>query len=210
MDVHPASPTSGPRSRRSLTWHQIAAVLQFNRVDFKLSCLRRNFPDARIVHPFRYPQYQWCASLVDIKSVPRNISVEEFAKHDHFYLLAWARDLSFTFPFLDPRRAVHPYDLFYSIWRRSFLFGRKYSVASFCFETLCSVPDQEVPRLMRAASVNDFDLTASKRLVVPQKSKWREYADQAWFEQRESHCEDILSSFLSVPRTNLVSAIDER
>jgi hypothetical protein len=173
------------------------AVLQFNRIDFRLPWLRRNFPDARLIHMYRHPRDQWCSSLVDVKSFPRDATVAEFAAHDHFYLLTWAKDLAYHFPFLDPRDADHPYDLFYLIWKLSFLFGQTYCDASFCFETFCSSVDRELPRLMSAARVTEFDLAALRRLVVPQKSKWQLFADQDWFAEREARCETILDRFLT-------------
>src|SRR5262249_9747687 len=107
------------------------AVLQFNRVDFRLPWLAHQFPHALLIHLYRHPRDQWCSSLPAIDSVPLNASVADFASHDGFYLMAWARDLSYQFPFLDPRFAEHPYDLFYLIWRLSYAFGRRYCHASF-------------------------------------------------------------------------------
>jgi hypothetical protein len=172
------------------------AVLQFNRVDLRLPWLRRNFPGARLIHLFRHPRDQWCSSLTDVQRFPRDGSVQEFEAHDHFYLLAWARDLSYQFPFLDPRHAEHPYDLFYLIWKLSYLFGQRYSDASFSFEQLCQSPDTELHRFMRAANIDDYDMDALKKLIVPQKSKWQQFADQHWFERREARCETILSRFV--------------
>lgn len=171
------------------------AVLQFNRVDFRLPWLRSNFPSARLIHVYRHPRDQWVSSLAT-STFPRAGTVQEFAQTDHFYLLAWARDLSYRFPFLDPRNAEHPYDLFYSIWKLSYLFGRAYSDASFGLEALSASPERELPRLMAAADVQQYDLPALARLVVPQKSKWSQYADQEWFAQREARCEEVLASFL--------------
>ena len=173
------------------------AVLQFNRVDFRLPWLQRHFPQALLVHLFRHPREQWCSSLVDLRSVPKDGSVAAFEANDYFYLLAWARDLAYQFPFLDPRDADHPYDLFYLIWKLSYLFGRSYCHASFCFETLCANPIAELPRLMTTVGVHQDHLTALRSLVHPPTSKWRLYADQEWFEQRESQCESVLSGFLT-------------
>jgi hypothetical protein len=175
------------------------AVLQFNRVDFRLPWLRQHFPHARFIHMYRHPRDQWVSSLVQVKSFPREGSIQQFEAHDHFYLLAWAHDLACVFPFLDPRRAEHPYDLFYWIWKLSYLFGRQFCDASFAFETLCASPDQELARLMAAAEVDDYDLASLKALIVPQRSKWHQYADQAWFEAREARCEAVLEDFLGRP-----------
>jgi hypothetical protein len=175
---------------------QHTAVLQFNRVDFRLPWLRHNFTNAKLIHLYRHPRDQWCSSLVDIQAVPKNISATNFDAYDQFYLLPWARDLSYHFPFLDPRTADHPYDLFYYIWKLSYLFGRKYCHGSFCFETLCQSPDIELQRLMQVSSIRTYDLNELRKLVVPQKSKWSQYADQSWFAEREGRCEVVLSRFL--------------
>jgi hypothetical protein len=173
------------------------AVLQFNRVDFRLAWLRQNFPGARLIHLYRHPRDQWCSSLVDPGSFPRDGSVQSFDPHDHFYLLAWARDLSYTFPFLDPRGAKHPYDLFYLIWKLSYLLGRRHADASFSFESLCDSPDVELPRLMRSAGIEVYELSVLKPLIVPQKTKWHRYAAQDWFAAREAECEEVLARFFT-------------
>src|SRR5262249_33077428 len=116
-------------------------VLQFNRIDFRLPWFRRQFPGAKIVHLYRHPRDQWCSSLVDVKCCPRDARMADFARHDKFYLLMWATDLNYHFPFLDPARIGHPYQLFYYIWKLSYLFGRQYGHCSVAFEDLVRDPD---------------------------------------------------------------------
>ncbi len=108
------------------------AVLQFNRVDFRLRWLRARFPTAVIIHLYRHPREQWISSLIEPSRIPREITVREFASHDRFYLLNWARDLSYDFPFLHPDNAEHPYELFYLLWRLSYVFGREHADAVVC------------------------------------------------------------------------------
>jgi hypothetical protein len=172
------------------------AVLQFNRVDFRVAWLRNNFPSARLIHLYRHPRDQWCSSLLT-DTFPLNGTIQDFSARDRFYLLAWASDLSYQFPFLDPRDAEHPYDLFYMIWKLSYLFGKEWADASFGLEALSASPKEEIPRLMTAAGIEHYDLAELTRLVVPQKSKWRQYADHEWFVAREGRCEEILSRFLA-------------
>jgi hypothetical protein len=177
------------------------AVLQFNRVDFRLPWLRRTFPEARVVHLYRHPRDQWCSSLVDVTSFSPAGTVAEFEPHDHFYLLPWARDLRFHFPFVYSDLGEHPYRMFYFIWKLSYLFGRQYAHTSFCFEDLVDRPDVELVRLMGAASVADYSLTALKAVVAPQRTgKWKKYADDAWFKHHEAHCETVLQEYFSSGR----------
>lgn len=171
------------------------AVLQFNRVDFRLPWLRSHFPEARVIHVFRHPRDQWCSTLVDPRSCPAGSSVRDFENHDRFYLLTWCRDLAGWYPFLDPRTASHPYELFYYLWRLSYAHGRQYADASFGLEAMLADPRGEITRLMEAAGVTDYDGDALASLVVPCQSKWSDYAGQEWFEAIESRCDETLDRF---------------
>lgn len=178
------------------------AVLQFNRVDFRLPWLRHRYSDARIVHLYRHPRDQWCSTLVDPSRVPREISVGDFARFDGFYLLRWATDLSLVFPFLCPDRFEHPYDLFYMIWRLSYAFGCAYADVSIRFEDLSAHPRTEIPRLLSACGIDQYNLDALTALVVRQASgKWRAWADDTWFAEREARVEERLQALCRAPFT---------
>jgi hypothetical protein len=175
------------------------AVLQFNRIDFRLPWLSRQFPDARVVHVYPDPREQWVSTLQSDRFPPGE-SVEAFAPYDRFYLLTWARDLAAHFPFLDARTAAHPYALFYSLWRLSFAFGRRYADASFSVEELRERPAEQIPRLMHAAGVraDEYDLQALVRLVLPPAApSWPEYAADRWFREQEDACERPLATYFA-------------
>src|SRR5262249_13175393 len=87
-------------------------VLQFNRIDFRLPWFRTHFPHPKLVHLYRHPRDQWCSCFLGGDMFPRDGAVSAFGPYDHFYLLNWARDLRYHFPFLDERTASHPYQLF--------------------------------------------------------------------------------------------------
>ena len=191
-------PASGSRICSSYIAGLIAAapcraVLQFNRVDFRVGWLRHYFPSAVLIHLYRHPREQWCSTFLDGSSFPPTGTVAEFEPHDHFYLLSWARDLAYQFPFLDPRIARHPYELFYLIWKLSWAFGTQYSDASFCYETLCEHPQRELRRLMGVARVTSCDLGALQALIGSvSPRRWPEYASPDWFEEQEARAEEIL------------------
>jgi hypothetical protein len=169
------------------------AVLQFNRVDFRLPWLKRWFPHAILVHLYRHPRDQWCSSLVDIKAFPRDGHLRDFGPHDHFYLLHWARDLRHRFPILDERAVEHPYELFYIIWKLSWLFGRHYAHYSIGLERLIAQPELELRSLFAAVGMPDVPPSSLLHLVDRQsQGKWRAYADDDWFSAHESRCETLL------------------
>ncbi len=173
-------------------------VLQFNRVDFRLPWLRRNFPGAKLIHLFRHPRDQWCSALMDLKSFPRDASTAAFEAQDKFYLLRWARDLKYHFPFLDERHNEHPYDLFYYIWKLSYLFGKKYAHISVSYEEIIKNPRPQLQSLFHTLGMDPCDLEAAVKLVEqPKLGKWREFADDDWFQRRESACEQVLHEFFA-------------
>lgn len=176
-------------------------VLQFNRLDFRLPWIRRRFPNARILHVHRHPRDQWCSSLVDPSSFPPNGTMADFAAHDHFYLLHWARDLSFHFPFLDPATATHPYELFYAIWKLSYLFGRTFADHTLRFESLVADPRTEIATTLEALGFDPTHVEPLLPLVEqPSLGKWRDYADDGWFRAIEEGVEAAIDEFLATQR----------
>ena len=170
-------------------------VLQFNRIDFRLPWFRHVFPEATIVHLYRHPRDQWCSTLVNWADCPPSCTLAEFAEHDGFYLLTWAADLKYRFPFLEPAAAGHPYRLFYLIWKLSFWYGAAYAHHSLSFEDLVARPEIELQRLFRTTAIDDPDITRLAALIEPAPSRWPRYASHEWFSAHEAACEDVLREF---------------
>jgi hypothetical protein len=171
------------------------AVLQFNRIDFRLAWFRRTFPDAIVVHLFRHPRDQWCSTLTDLHEYPATAPAEDFTAHDHYYLREWAADLQQWFPFLAERETSHPYQTFYYIWKLSYWFGAAYAHHSISFEQLTTNPVRELEQLFRAIAMPDIDAPASAALVTPTPSRWPRYAAEGWFLEHEMRCEQTLHAF---------------
>jgi len=177
------------------------AVLQFNRIDLRLPWFRRHFPQAKLVHLYRHPRDQWCSALMDLKCFPPDGRTEDFIKSDKFYTLSWARDLKIHFPFLDEREAEHPYQIFYYLWKLSYLFGVRYSDHSLSFESLLAQPREQIEKLLQAVNQPVDEATMQKLValfVKPDMGKWRKYAPPEWFEKHERHCETVLADFFSI------------
>jgi Sulfotransferase family len=175
-------------------------VLQFNRVDFRLPWLRRNFPGAKIIHLFRHPRDQWCSSLMG-DAFPLDGSIANFVAHDRFYLLNWARDLKYHFPFLAEHASTHPYQLFYYLWKLSYLFGRTYAHHSLAFEHLLASPRLEMGNMFSALNLRNAEVARLLSLVEkPSQGQWHRYADDDWFRRQESACEENLRDFFAQDR----------
>lgn len=169
------------------------AVLQCNRIDFRLPWVRRHYPDARIVHLYRHPRDQWLSTLADPAAVPRDLDVEGFRNLDFYWLLPWARDLAAQFPFLDPRVETHPYRLFYMIWRLSHAAGVAHADVSIRYESLVAAPAATMRAALDASAWPGVDvapLTAIVGAATP--SRWAAWAPAEWFDREEAACEAIL------------------
>jgi hypothetical protein len=174
-------------------------VLQFNRIDFRLPWIRRNFRRARVIHIYRHPRDQWCSSLLEhASSVPIDCTMEAFWPYDGFYLRRWAEDLKYHFPFLDERSVRHPYELFYYLWKLSYLFGASYADSSVRFENLIEAPAAALSSVFELLEIDTAHVAnAEQRIVKPQIGKWRSYADHQWFFDIETRCETVLRDFWS-------------
>jgi hypothetical protein len=176
-------------------------VLQFNRVDFRLPWLRRHFPNARVLHLYRHPRDQWCSALQDNKNCPPDGTFADFSRHDGFYLRSWAHDLKHHFPFLDESRLDHPYQLFYLVWKLSYLFGRKYSHHSIAFDRLVAEPGPQLRQVMSAVDLAGCDFGKLESLIArPALGKWEDYAEDVWFRRHEEFCETELQEFFRTLR----------
>ena len=169
------------------------AVLQFNRIDFRLAWMRRMFPSAYLVHLYRHPRNQWCSTIGDLASCPPDSGLRDF--QDGFYLLTWAADLKHRFPFLDVPPSTHPYRVFYYLWKLSYVFGITWADHSMSFESLTTKPEAELTALFTKIAVNNADPAQLKSLIVPMKDRWPQYASDDWFREHEEACEGTLLQF---------------
>jgi hypothetical protein len=175
------------------------AVLQFNRVDFRLPWLRAHFPQAKILHLYRHPREQWMSIVGKGARIElaKRIGPDETSTSDGFYTLEWARDLRHVFSLLEPA-GRHPYELHYLLWRLSYTFGRAYSHVSICYEDLVADFEQVATAMLDAVGFHDADIGSLASLNHgTQKVRWPGYADEAWFGALETKCEHELQAFFS-------------
>jgi hypothetical protein len=171
-------------------------VLQFNRIDFRLPWVRHHFPNATIIHLYRHPREQWCSTLMNLASYTKEASMPQFANCDHFYLRVWGHDLQYHFPFLDESAIPHAYQLFYFVWKLSYLFGVKYSDYSISYESLIDEPYKQLTNLFERLNIVNYNLDSLRSLIVePSREKWRTYADEDWFKSHEMICDTVMAAY---------------
>ncbi|MCB1603569.1 MAG: sulfotransferase [Gammaproteobacteria bacterium] len=91
-------------------------VLQFNRMDLRLSWLKNNFPNSIIINIQRHPYPQWISCRKHIKN---EILKNKESYEDAYDLMQWAVDLSEKFPMLQKSGSRNGYFRHYFIWKLS-------------------------------------------------------------------------------------------
>jgi hypothetical protein len=171
-------------------------VLQFNEMDLRLPWLRARFPRAKILHIFRHPRDQWCSTLGRDPARYRSHTLEQFATADGFYLLPWGEDLQRYFPFLTLDQRSHPYELFYQIWKLSYLFGRLHADVSIAFENLVQSPQPTLSRAFDTLGMARQTVDTVSSLVKPVAlGKWASYAAPEWFEAIEERVDRTFDEY---------------
>lgn len=170
-------------------------VLQFNRIDFRLPWLRKQFPKAHFVHLYRHPRDQWCSFLTDTGLMNKDRVQHNY--QDAFYLNSWCRDLAKHYPLLDEQQTPHPYQRFYYLWKLSYLFGSQYCHHSLGFEALNLQPEQQLHTLFEAVELTDAPIEKLTAIFqAPKAERWRDYAGDDWFSPLEQECEEKLAKML--------------
>ncbi len=167
------------------------AVLQFNRIDFRLPWLHSRYPNATFLHLYRNPREQWVSFLRDSKKQNKDVVADHF--EDFFYLHLWAKDLALAFPPLKHWKEMHPYELFYLIWKLSFNAGKEHSDLSISFEEIVSDPKTILLNIAEQTKIQTDNLELLSSLIVqPDQNKWESYANPIWFESKERKIETLL------------------
>lgn len=171
-------------------------VLQFNRLDFRLSWVRQHYPNAKVIHIYRHPREQWLSYIKGAEGCGPTDSLKSFGNQDSFYLRRWGRDLRFIFPFLDEHCLAHPYELFYLIWRLSYNHGLTFADYSISMEDLTKKTESTLTKLFSLLEIDqEYMLQALSKIKDTKSQKWQEYADESWFETLENRCEVVLEEY---------------
>jgi hypothetical protein len=162
------------------------AVLQFNRVDFRLPWLRFNFPEARIVHIWRDARETFASS---VRHLPPE-RIDDPAEDDMYDQLQWSASLSRQFPFLASESVTTSYHRIYYLWKLSLLMGRQWSDVSISFdEDILADPRRGIGLLVSAGLLPDDQAAAALDLIQPiDRLSWRLLHETSWYDRIEAEC----------------------
>lgn len=167
-------------------------VLQFNRVDFRLPWLRKRFPEAFLLYLRRNHRDNWFSIA---RALPGN-TWRDPLQDARESLVLWSVALSHVFPFLFSPLVETSYHRHYLLWRLSALAGERLADLTLDFDQdILADPLGSAKRLAEIAGQPDADLDAVAQVVVePERGRWRELADEAWYDAAEAKCDALLDS----------------
>jgi len=165
-------------------------VLQFNRMDFRLPWLKKQFPLAKTIHLFRNPRDQWFSM---VRELPQDCWSNPLLNTD-YELLTWSCSLGFVFPFLFSPHIKTSYHRHYLLWRLSKLMGERLSDLSIDFDReVLANPKDIIAKILAVAEIEDADISSLQDLIVnPKTGVWETYREKSWFESAENECDALL------------------
>lgn len=169
---------------------QDRAVLQFNRVDFRLPWLRREFPEARIVHIWRDCRETFAST---VRHLPPE-RIDDPGEDDMYDQLQWSASLCRELPFLAGASITTSYQRIYYLWKLSLLMGRQWSDVSISFDDdIVGKPKRGIGMLVEAGLLETDLAEAALDLVQPiDRLSWRILHEESWYESIEAECEATL------------------
>ena len=142
-------------------------VLQFNRVAFKLSWLKRNFPSVPIIEIVRDPDKQWNSIVKRSQNHHGREDVgQETVNFMGMGMANWCNQLQQYFPELRPENSNTGYERFLKLYNLSREQHNKYADLSIRFEDLTSNFEVEGKKIFDLVGYND-DIMHLKQFVIP-------------------------------------------
>ena len=170
-------------------------VLQFNRMDFRLAWLRQCFPEIPILHLRRNPRDQWLSTFQ--RSLPPSPNDISNTSRSEFYADSWAADLSKTVPIFRDRDEFHSYELSFLLWSLSEVYANNTASAHVAYEELVQSPRETMHALSNTLHLPDLaDSTESKMVNQASVGRWKSYAPDEWFLEKEQKMNQLLKSFV--------------
>ena len=140
-------------------------VLQFNRVDFRLSWLRAKFPTAKIIHIERNPLQLYHSQRKHIDPLHKH----EAGYWDAYELLPWCYALNNEFPFLLANSRGHAFFQFYALHQLSRVVGEVHADVTINLDNHVFQSDDFIDKLSQVIPLSDQQRHAIKTMAnVPE------------------------------------------
>lgn len=168
---------------------QTLGFFKFNRIDFRLGWIKKQYPQIPLLHLVRNPRDLWQSSLGIFRPV-----VDREIDANYYFITTWARDLYQQFPFLASPQIEHSYQRFYYLWKLSWLAGKRTADLSVNYEDLLANPEQGVAEILKVSGIySEQNLKASIKYILssPERS-WTHDRPAAWFMELEQKCDAVL------------------
>jgi hypothetical protein len=164
-------------------------VIKFNRIDFRLPWIKKNFPDAKIMHLSRNPRTQWYSTIARYEG-----NIDTSLEFDDFFVTTFARDLYRQFPFLSGPYTTHIYQRFYYLWKLSLLAGQRLSGISLTYENFLQEPEHYLHNILDFANLDTREnfLTCKNFIDSKPKRSWTKMTDESQYEEIETRCNALL------------------
>ncbi|MES2204463.1 MAG: sulfotransferase [Pseudomonadota bacterium] len=164
-------------------------AIKFNRIDFRLPWIKKNFPQAKIIHIKRNPRDSWKSSRAHL---PDEVAKDMF-QFNAYELTQWVIALDENFPFIIDN-STSSYHLHYFLAKLSEKFALQNADETISFEEdITKNFDGFIQKITDTTGLNKKDVTdyASKRIVPELKQYSAE--EIAWLESVEKECDEILN-----------------
>lgn len=136
-------------------------VLQFNRMDFRLPWLKKNFPQATIIHIERNPIQLYHSQRKHIDEASKNNA----DYWDAYELLPWCYALSEVFPFLLNNSSSHAFFRFYALYQLSQLAAKQYVDVSINLDQHIFQSDSFINKLSSVVPLNKEQQSGIKAMT---------------------------------------------
>jgi len=141
-------------------------VLQFNRMDLRLSWLKNTFPESTIIHINRESFPLWASSRKHLKETEK----DNESHPDAYDLMQWSADLADGFPMLQNELNRSSYFRHYFIWKLSYLLANSHADLLLSLENHFLNTTTGIDQLSKKFSWSEEQTNNVKELIQKPKS----------------------------------------
>ena len=166
-------------------------VLQFNRMDLRLSWIKNNFPHATIIHIQRQPHPLWVSSRKHLAQESDKINESHTDAYD---LMQWTADLSPLFPVLQAQLNRHSYFRHYFIYKLSKQMAKQHADIHLQLENDFFNSQNGLKSLAKSLKWNEKTLSVAQSQIQKPASVNTVLKREPLFDEIEAHIDNLFES----------------